>query len=166
MSLLSTGTLAADARLNLSLDEFLVANETPRLTDPINRRIPSQIVWHNNYDEALEIAQREEKPLLVLFTGSDWCTWCIRLEEEALETEAFSREASDLFVFVKLDFPSRKQQPSDQRRQNRKLKRRFGVRGFPTVLLVNPQEEVIAETGYEPGGGRAYARHLQQKMRG
>ena len=148
----------------ISLCSPLVADSAPKLTDQINRRIPSQIVWHTNYDEALAEAQKDNKPLLLLFTGSDWCTWCMKLEEEALSTEAFSKAASDKFVFVKLDFPSRAAQSHEERRQNRGLKRRFHVRGFPTVLLVDKQEAILAETGYEPGGGRAYAQHLMSKL--
>lgn len=136
----------------------------PRITDPINRRIPTQIVWHESYEEALAEAKAKEKPLLLLFTGSDWCTWCVRLEEEALKTDAFAKDASDKFVFVKLDFPSRKLQPHRVKRQNRKLKRQFGVQGFPTVLIVSPKERVLAETGYESGGGKAYARHLMTML--
>src|SRR3989339_2036693 len=65
----------------------------------------STIQWHTNYDEAAELAKTKSVPLVLFFTGSDWCTWCTKLEKEALDTKEFARLVGDKFVFVKLDFP-------------------------------------------------------------
>lgn len=63
------------------------------------------IHWLTNFDEAVNQSRNTSKPVLILFTGSDWCTWCTRLEKEVFSTNEFAQAASDSFIFLKLDFP-------------------------------------------------------------
>lgn len=119
------------------------------------------IRWFTNYQEALSNARSSSKPLVLFFTGSDWCTWCIKLEQEALDTPDFAAIAGDKFVFVKLDFPRSSPLPPDLDAQNKDLQRRFNIRGYPTIVVVDPQQErAIGTTGYRQGGGRQFALHL------
>lgn len=90
------------------------------------------------------------------FTGSDWCSWCKKLESEALNTNEFAQIAGDKFIFVLLDFPSNGQYP----KQNSELQARYGIQGFPTLVILDSNGNKIGSTGYQPGGGRAYAEHL------
>lgn len=120
----------------------------------------SRITWLTNYDEAVKISRASSKPILLLFTGSDWCTWCIKLEKEALNTPEFAEAAADKFVFVKLDFPVNKALSPELTAQNKRLQKDFNVSGFPTVILLDTQQKSIGTTGYRAGGGKQYAQHL------
>ncbi len=118
------------------------------------------VLWHTNFEASRKCAEEENKPLFVLFTGSDWCGWCKKLEGEALSSESFAEKTKDEFVFVKLDFPRDLPQSDALKVQNSKLKDEYGVRGFPTVMLFDSELRKIAQTGYQPGGGESYAEHL------
>ena len=117
--------------------------------------------WHTDFEAAKKMAEQEGKDLLVNFTGSDWCGWCIKLRKEAFDQEAFRKGAKDLFVLVELDFPrDRSKLSKETREQNEQLKNRFEIRGFPTILLCDAQGRPYARTGYQPGGGTNYVDHL------
>jgi thiol-disulfide isomerase/thioredoxin len=118
--------------------------------------------WLADFDAAAIVAAAQDKDLLVDFTGSDWCTWCKRLDAEVFRHDAFLREAQRRYVLVALDFPNgedaRKQVPNPER--NQELAERFEIQRFPTVLLMTPEGEVYAQTGYEPGGPERYVEHV------
>ncbi len=120
----------------------------------------SSIPWITNYSEGVKKAKAESKPLLVFFTGSDWCGWCQKLDTEALDTAEFGKLTEDKFVFVKLDFPAKSKLSATETQENKELQKRFAVRGFPTIVLLTPDEEQIGVTGYRAGGGGEYANHL------
>lgn len=117
------------------------------------------ITWSEDYSAALKQAKETHKPILLLFTGSDWCTWCKKLEKEVFETKEFEDKAGDAFIFVRLDFPmkGKESQPQAIRDQNSKLKTTFNVTGFPTVILLDDNGQKITSTGYKAGGGANYA---------
>lgn len=119
-----------------------------------------KIQWYTNYQQALAVARQDKKPLLLFFTGSDWCGWCKKIDKEAFETPAFGNAVGSRFVFVKLDFPMNNQLPREEAQQNAMLKQKYGVSGFPTVVILDSQENFLAETGYRPGGGQEYADYL------
>jgi len=119
------------------------------------------VQWTTNYDEALQSAKSQNKPIVMLFTGSDWCTYCKKLEREALDTPEFSQAAGSDFVFLKLDYPMRTKLDEKTTKQNQELKTRFDIRGYPTVLIIDANQNKIASTGYKPGGGKRYAEHLK-----
>lgn len=121
---------------------------------------PGKIDWLRNYDEALQKAQRESKPIVMFFTGSDWCGWCTKLEKEALDTPEFAQQAGPRFVFLLLDFPIYKAQDATTSQQNRDLQKKYAVRGFPTLVIIDAKQRRIGTTGYRPGGGKQYAEHL------
>lgn len=118
--------------------------------------------WEDNFEKALERAAKENKHVLVDFSGSDWCGWCIKLDEEVFSKQAFKDYAKENLVLVLLDFPRRKELPKKTREQNEALLKKYGVRGFPTVLILNPKGEEVARTGYKPGGAEAYVEHLKK----
>jgi protein disulfide-isomerase len=99
--------------------------------------------------------------MLLFFTGSDWCGWCNKIEEEAIDTPEFAEIAGNKFIFVKLDFPLYANQDPQVKAQNKALQQKFDVRGFPTLVIIDPvQNQSIGTTGYRPGGGKAFADHL------
>lgn len=122
------------------------------------------IEWLTSYTKAMNMAKASSKPVVLFFTGSDWCGWCNKLEKEALETPAFSKAINDKLIFVKLDFPMHTKPDSATHQQNEQLQKKFSVRSFPTIVLVDPDQQLIGITGYRAGGGKQYATHLMKMV--
>jgi hypothetical protein len=118
-----------------------------------------------NWEEAKAQAAKEGKNLLVDFSGSDWCTWCIRLDREVFSQEAFLTEAKKKFVLVLVDFPEDKTgQSPELQKQNEALQEQFGIEGFPTVYLAKADGTPFAQTGYQEGGPEKYLAHLDELL--
>ncbi len=118
--------------------------------------------WFTDLDEAKAVAAKENKPLLVDFTGSDWCGFCIKLHAEVFDKPEFEEFAKG-YVLVELDFPNKKPQPPEEKAKNKALQAKFGVSGFPTVLLLDAKtgEAYGRQSGYGPGTGpKAYLEKL------
>lgn len=118
--------------------------------------------WTTDYDAARDQAASSDKDLLLDFTGSDWCGWCIKLREEVFDKEAFQNAAPDDFVMVELDFPNDVAQSDEVKAQNAALNQKFNIQGYPTIILADATGKPYAKTGYEPGGADAYLAHLGQ----
>lgn len=108
--------------------------------------------WNTSYLTAVRLARQSRKPILTWFTGSDWCTWCKRLEAEVFDTTQFKQWARKNVVLLLLDFPRRKSQSDEIKRQNENLLKKYRVQGFPTVLFITSQAEELGRTGYLSGG--------------
>jgi protein disulfide-isomerase len=124
------------------------------------------IIWLTNYEEAVNQAKLQTKPMLLFFTGTGWCSACAKLETEVFFTQIFTEAAGNKFIFLKLDFPQdRGSLPSQIVAQNRQLLRKFDVRSFPTVILLDAAgQQQIGITGYRPGGPRQYVSHLMKMV--
>jgi protein disulfide-isomerase len=120
-----------------------------------------QIEWLSDFDRARAMAEEEGVPILINFSGSDWCGWCMRLEDEVFTQQPFLDFAEESLILFVADFPRQKQLPEKTAIQNQNLARKFGIRGLPTILLVNAEGEEIARTGYQRGGAETYVRHLK-----
>lgn len=120
--------------------------------------------WYADYDEAAKVAKEQDKDLLVDFTGSDWCYWCKKLEEEVFSHDSWQAGVADDYILVALDFPNdpeiKAKVPNPKR--NQELAKKFGVGGYPTILLMNADGEVFASTGYQPGGPEKYLEHMSE----
>ena len=121
-------------------------------------------VWHENFDEAIAAAKETNKPILLNFSGSDWCIWCKRLNQEVLSQQAFKDYAKDNLVLALADFPKGKTQTKALQDQNNALAQKYGVRGFPTVVLVASDGKLLAQTGYVKGGAENYVTHLKELL--
>ena len=121
------------------------------------------ITWYDDFDKAVAAAKAEGKDLLVDFTGSDWCGWCVRLHKEVFAHDEFNQGVKDKYVLVALDFPrgdeAKAKVPNPTR--NDELMKKYGIRGFPSILLMNADGDVYARTGYQRGGPAAYLKHLE-----
>ncbi len=117
-------------------------------------------IWTDNYAKAVEQAKAEKKFLLLDFTGSDWCGWCIRLDKEVFSQKEFQSYAKENLVLVKLDFPRSFNLPGKTVKQNKELAQKFQIKGYPTIILLAPDEKLVGQTGYQPGGAEAYVQHL------
>jgi protein disulfide-isomerase len=114
------------------------------------------LTWHTNIDEAIAVAKKENKPLFLFFTGSDWCGWCIRLQKEVFKTPDFEAWAKEKAVLVELDFPRRTPQPDAIKIQNSQLQQFFQVPGYPTVWLVKATTPIDGKTSFEQLGSTGY----------
>ena len=97
----------------------------------------------------------------VALSGSDWCGWCIKLDREVFSQDAFRNFAQESLILFRADYPMRKKQPEETRKQNKELADRYGIKGFPTVLLLDAAGKVRAQTGYRRGGAEAYIEHIK-----
>jgi len=122
----------------------------------------SKIAWFTNLEKAQEVAQEKDLPIFIHFTGSDWCGWCWKLEEEVYSKPIFQEYVSGNMVMVTIDFPKKIQQTAEVKTYNRSLATRFNIKGFPTVQLLNPDGTPIAQTGYQKGGPEKYIEHLKE----
>lgn len=120
--------------------------------------------WYADFDKAAEVAKTAGKDMLVDFTGSDWCGWCIRLDKEVFAHGEFLDAATSKYVLVALDFPrsdeAKAKVPNPAR--NEELQKKWAVQGFPTIMLVTADGEAFGRTGYQPGGPEAYVSHLEE----
>lgn len=122
----------------------------------------SKIHWTTNYEQAVQQAKSSGKPILLFFTGSDWCGWCHKLENEALNTPEFADLVGDKFIPVFVDFPLKTPLDPQTAAQNKELQKRFDIRGYPTIIILDPEQRQLGSTGYRPGGAKPYADHLQK----
>jgi len=120
--------------------------------------------WMTDLEAAKAKAKKENKALLVEFSGSDWCHWCKVLNKEVFSKEDFTKEAEKEFVLVELDFPQRKKQSPSVKAMNEKIAAEHGIRGFPTVLLMTPEGKVFKRTGYQKGGVKSYLAMLKDAL--
>ena len=121
--------------------------------------------WQLDFDEALRLSKRTGKPVFAFFTGSDWCGWCIRLDREILSKREMVKYLNDNFILYKADFPRRNQPPKHVMARNRVLAAKYGVRGYPTIIITNDHGKFLGKTGYMKGGPRAMMRTLDEYVR-
>ena len=108
----------------------------------------------NTYHSAMQMSRQTGRPVMLVFSGSDWCSWCRRLESEVLRTQQFSTWAEANVLAVYVDFPQGHMLPTALAQQNEQLKQRFSahVQYYPTVLFVNANQQVIGKMGFVEGG--------------
>jgi len=119
--------------------------------------------WMHDFEAAKKKAAAENKDLFIDFTGSDWCGWCIKLNEEVFQHEPFKKGVADSFILVELDYPRDKSKLSKKTiAQNEKLREEYQIQGYPTILLTDAEGRPYAKTGYQKGGPESYVKHLEE----
>lgn len=123
----------------------------------------AKLEWHTDIKKAIQLSEKEKKPLFLFFTGSDWCGWCIRLQKEVFLQPEFVKWAKDNVVLMELDFPRRKALAPEVQQTNNQLEELFEVRGYPTVWFVRATEkegkinfEKLGSFGYVAGGPKVW----------
>ena len=106
-------------------------------------------LWLTNYEEAQKQAREGNKLLLMDFTGSDWCPPCIVLKREVFSKPAFKSYAEKNLVLLEVDFPRGKQLSDAERVQNQQLMMEFGIRAFPTLVVLDSGGEIVAQLGVD-----------------
>lgn len=134
----------------------------------VEEQVPSagsDSLWLTNYVRAQGEAKASDKLLLLDFTGSDWCGWCMKLKREVFNTPAFEKYARENLVLLEVDFPRAKELDPGQKAQNQLLAQELGIQGFPTIVLMNGDGKVLGTLGYTPGGPSVFIGALE-KLRG
>jgi protein disulfide-isomerase len=120
--------------------------------------------WMTDMDKAMKLSAKTGKPILADFSGSDWCGWCMKLDREVFSQKIFKDFTKDNLILVLLDFPRSKVIPANVKKQNRALAAKYGIRSYPTVLLLDSKGKVLLKTGYRRGGPQKYVDFLKSKM--
>ncbi len=119
------------------------------------------LVWYTDLNKAVEVANKENKPIMLFFTGSDWCGWCKKLQNEVFTKSEFKSWANENVVLMEVDFPSANVPQSEElKTQNRMLQQQFAVRGYPTCWFIKADKlkdgkvnfTQLGSKGYEAGG--------------
>ena len=119
--------------------------------------------WTADFAAAQDRARQENHPVLVLFTGSDWCGWCVKLHKDVLSKPAFRKfAAAKKLELVYLDFPRKSAMSAEEKQRNRKLAEEFKVRGFPTTVLLGADGR---ELGRISGFAKDYVARLSKMLK-
>lgn len=123
--------------------------------------------WLTDLPKAQEQAKADKKIILMDFTGSDWCGWCIKFKKEVLDTQEFKDYAAKNVVLVELDFPNKKEQSDDLKKANADLKKKYEITGFPTLIVLDQDgKEIGRQVGYAKGGPKAFIEKLENYKKG
>jgi protein disulfide-isomerase len=118
--------------------------------------------WLTDLPKAQAQAKSENKIVLMDFTGSDWCGWCIKFKNEVFDKTDFQTYAAKNVVLVELDFPNKKPQSDDLKKANAALKDKYDIHGFPTLVVLDQNgKEIGRQVGYEEGGPKAFIAKLE-----
>jgi thioredoxin-related protein len=107
-----------------------------------------ELQWNTDLAKAQAQAKKENKLVMLDFTGSDWCGWCIKLNKEVFSTEEFADYAKKNLVLVEVDFPRRKEQSAEQKKANQALQEKYSIQGYPTIIVLNPDGKKLGDLGY------------------
>lgn len=119
--------------------------------------------WLTDLPKAQAQAKPENKNVLMDFTGSDWCPWCIKFKKEVLDTAEFQEYAAKNVVLVELDYPNKKVQSAELKKANAALKRQYDIHGYPTLVVLNKDgKEIGRQVGYSKGGPKAFIAKLEK----
>jgi len=118
----------------------------------------SEKIWLTDVSQAIEQSKVSAKPIFAFFTGKEWCSWCKKLEQQVLSKDVFINYAKENLVLLELDFPrGRRNLPQKQI----ELARKFNIKGYPTVILMDSSTKKIAKTGYEAMSPEQYVDHVK-----
>ena len=119
-------------------------------------------IWLTDVSQAIEQSKVSAKPIFAFFTGKEWCSWCKKLEQQVLSKDVFINYAKENLVLLELDFPrGRRNLPQKQI----ELARKFNIKGYPTVILMDSSTKKIAKTGYEAMSPEQYVDHIKALLK-
>ena len=107
-------------------------------------------------------AKTEKKLVMLDFTGSDWCGWCIKLNNEVFSQAAFAEYAKKNLVAVEVDFPRKKKLSAAQKQANDALAKKYQIEGYPTIIVLDSEGKKVGQLGYQPGGPKAFIAELEK----
>ncbi len=115
--------------------------------------------WEKEYSRAQQIAKEKNRPIVLVFQGSDWCAPCIKLNQEVWNTEIFKKYASNHYVMLQADFPRKKKNAlsENQTKANAKLFEAYNKNGiFPLVVILDSNGNKLGETSYKKSTPQQY----------
>lgn len=112
--------------------------------------------WLHSFEEAAKASKESGKPILIDFTGSDWCIFCIKLRDEVFSTEPFRQWAAAKVVLLEIDFPRNFDLDPVRMAEYEELANRFSVSAFPTITMVASNGDVLGQLGYAEGGPKVW----------
>ncbi len=118
--------------------------------------------WQTDLPKAQAQAKAEKKMVMMDFTGSDWCGWCIKLHKEVFSQQEFIDYAKANLVLVEVDFPNRKPQTDELKKANGALQKKYGIKGYPTIIVLDGEGKKVGELGYQKGGPKAFIESLEK----
>jgi thioredoxin-related protein len=121
--------------------------------------------WLTSYDEAVKKSKSSGKPILMDFTGSDWCGWCIKLKKEVFDTPEFQKWADKNVVLLEVDFPQGKEQSAQLKQQNEKLSQKYGIEGYPTIIFADSKGNTLGQYGYDKGGPAVWTKNAEGMLK-
>jgi len=122
----------------------------------------ADLAWTTDLPKAQARAKEEKKMVMLDFTGSDWCGWCIKLHNEVFSKPEFADYAKKNLVLVEVDFPRKKKLSAAQVKVNDALQQKYKIEGYPTIIVLNGEGKKIGELGYMPGGPKAFIAELEK----
>jgi len=127
------------------------------ITQTASAQKTDSLTWYTDLKKANEVSKSTGKPIFALFTGSDWCIWCKRLEQNVFAKAEFVEWAKKNVVLLKLDFPRNKPQSAELKAQNRDLQQQFKIEGYPTVwIFFLTMDEKAKQITIDPLGSCGY----------
>ena len=121
--------------------------------------------WSEDYAQAVATSRATGRPILMNFTGSDWCGYCIRMRHEIFDTGIFASWAKERVVLLECDFPKLQRQSAATAAQNNQLAERYAVEGFPTIVILTAQGDELVRVGYKRGGAAAWITGIDESVR-
>ena len=119
--------------------------------------------WGTDLPKALAQAKTDNNMVLLDFTGSDWCGWCMKFDKDTLSKEKFADYAKTHLELVVVDFPDKKPQSAALKAANKALGVKYGVNGYPTFVVLNADgKEIGRQEGYAAGGPEAFIAKLEK----
>jgi len=122
----------------------------------------AELPWLTDLPKAQAQAKQDKKLVMLDFTGSDWCGWCIKLNKEVFSTPEFAEYAKKNVVLVEVDFPRAKKQSDEQKKANEALQQKYKIEGYPTIIVLNSEGKQVGQLGYMPGGPKAFIAELDK----
>jgi protein disulfide-isomerase len=119
--------------------------------------------WTTDVPKAQAQAKADNKLVLMDFTGSDWCGWCMKLDKETFSQSDFADYAKKNLVLVQLDYPNKKPQSDELKAANAALAKKYNIDGYPTLIAMKPDGTVVwTQVGYLAGGPSALIAKLDE----
>jgi len=125
----------------------------------------ADLEWHTDLAKATAKAKAENKLVMLDFTGSDWCGWCIKLNKEVFSTSEFAAFAEKNLVLVEVDFPRRKALSAEQKKANQSLQNKYKIEGYPTLIVLDAEGKQVGQLGYVKGGPKAWIEEFKKETK-
>ncbi len=125
----------------------------------------AEVTWLTDATKAQAQAKADKKLVMLDFTGSDWCGWCIKLHKEVFSQPEFVEYASKNIVAVEVDFPSKKKISAAQQKANDALAAKYDIKGYPTLIILDGDGKKVAQMGYVKGGPKAFIAEFEKQTK-